>query len=144
MKRGPKHVWYDDSRAPVVVLTMPSKFDDAALTAALTAATRWLLEEVDAPFGFIADLQRPLAISPRQRKLVASAEAAYAHVDARFNAGQAFVVGSAISRGIVTALTWLSPPVYPYVVVSSIAEAFAWVEPQFDRFLAAHPHGRPT
>ena len=49
--------------------------------------------------------------------------------------------GSRFARGVITAVYWLSPPVYPVKVVGSRAEALEWLEPMFEAALAEFPDG---
>lgn len=138
---GPDHAWYETAPGPIVTIHFPPVFSDKELAGALAAVERWLLEEVDAPFGFIVDMQRPLSINSVQRRMMAAAEARYAHVDLRFNAGQALVVPTAISRGIVTAISWVSPPVYPIQTFADMDSAKIWVQEELRLGIADFPSG---
>jgi hypothetical protein len=140
MQRAPLHPWYSASKPPIIVMTFPDRTHDDELEAALRDVQRWL-EEVDQPFGFIVDMRRPLSISSVQRQMIAEVEKASSAKDRRFNAGQAVVVTNAVTRGIVTAISWMSPPVYPLKVVSSIERAWHWMLPQFATALAQFPDG---
>jgi hypothetical protein len=121
-------------------MTFPDQVHNDELRAALDDVQRWLAK-VDKPFGFIVDMRRPLAISSLQRHMIAEVEKASSEKDRRFNAAQAVVVTNAITRGIVTAISWMSPPVYPLKVLPSLEHAWAWVLPQFEAALAQFPHG---
>jgi hypothetical protein len=121
-------------------MTFPDQVHNDQLQAALDDVQRWLAT-VDKPFGFIVDMRRPLAISSLQRHMIAAVEKASSEKDRRFNAAQAVVVTNAITRGIITAISWMSPPVYPLKVVPSIERAWDWVLPQFEAALAQFPHG---
>jgi hypothetical protein len=140
MQVGPSHPWYGASKPPIIVMTFPERVANDELEAALHDVQRWLLE-VDRPFGFIVDMRRPLAISSVQRQMIAEVEKASAEKDRRYNAGQAIVVTNAIMRGIVTAISWMSPPIYPLRVVPSIEHAWHWMLPQFELAMAEYPDG---
>ena len=140
VQHAPVHAWYAASKPPIVVMTFPDQVHDDQLRAALADVQRWL-EKVDKPFGFIVDMRRPLAISSVQRQLIAEVEKASSAQDRRFNAAQAVVVTNAITRGIITAISWMSPPVYPLKIVPSLEHAWHWVLPQFEAALAQFPDG---
>jgi hypothetical protein len=122
-------------------MQFPARFSDEDLQEALRVVTAWLLNDVDAPFGFIADLGAVEAMSARRRSIMPAAERLYAHVDRAYNAGQAVVVASALMRGIITAVMWLSLPVYPLKVCAALAAAETFVEEQLRRGLSDYPHG---
>ncbi len=124
------------------MMRFPRSFSDQELAGALAVVKRWLLEEVDAPFGFIVDIQRPLSVSSVQRKMMAEAEATYADVDLRYNAGQAVVVPTGLARGIATAVYWVSPPVYPVRTFAEVSAAKAWVAEELAHGIADFPSGR--
>lgn len=142
MQFGPEHAWFDASRAPYIIMRVPAVVGDDMLEGALREVSRWLLEDVNALFSFVANFERPLKITARQRRMMANAERQYAHVDRTYNAGQAVIVQSPMTRGVLTAVYWLSPPVYPYAFFSDMESAFSWLVPQFEHFAAAYPNGR--
>lgn len=140
MQRAPLHSWFAASKPPIIVMTFPDQVHNDQLRAALDDVQRWLAE-VNEPFGFIVDMRRPLSISSTQRQMIAEVEKASSETDRRFNAAQAVVVTNAITRGIITAISWMSPPVYPLKIVPSIERAWHWVLPQFEAALAQYPDG---
>lgn len=119
----------------------PEVFNDSELDGALKAVHDWMLKEVDAPFGLVVDVQRPLAFSAVQRKMIADVEKSYRHVDRRYNGGQAVVVPTAVARGVLTAVYWLSPPVYPVQAVATLEEGLEWVENSLRTSLDDYPDG---
>ena len=46
---------------------------------------------------------------------------------AAYCAGYAFVIDSAVVRGILTAILWLAPMPAPHVVVSTVEEGERWL-----------------
>jgi len=44
-------------------------------------------------------------------------------------------------RGLVTAVTWASAPVFPYKVVGSLAEALVWTGVRLDEAIRDYPDG---
>ena len=141
MTQGPDHAWYENVKAPIIIMHFPDRFGDEELDGALKAVQHWLLKEVDAPFSFIADMRRPLSITSKQRKMMADYEQSYVDIDRRFNAGQAVIVSNPITRGFITAIYWMSPPIYPTRIVGSMSEALHWLEPHFERALKEFPAG---
>jgi hypothetical protein len=141
MTFGPKHSWFESQHAPIIIMRFPDHFRDDELEEALRAVTEWLLESVDRPFGFIVDMQRPLVVSAKQREMMAACEKAYAHVDRRYNGGQAVIVSNPLIRGVVTAIYWIAPPVYPVKTLASMAQAMSWLRPQLDAALKQFPNG---
>jgi hypothetical protein len=142
MTHGPAHSWFDGSRAPIIVMRFPEAvFSDEELAGALHAVQHWMLFQVDAPFGFIADLRHPLRVSAQQRRLLATAEASYRHVDRAYNAGQAVVVANPLARAVIRMVYRMTPPVYPVELVSTLDLALAWLEPFFLRAMTEFPDG---
>jgi hypothetical protein len=81
-----------------------------------------------APFAWVILADALLSSTAKQRKMFAAAEARMKEQDKKLCAGTAFVLTSAIARGAITAVYWLSPPVYPYTIVANEAAAVAWCE----------------
>ncbi|MEN9581926.1 MAG: hypothetical protein RJA70_4935, partial [Pseudomonadota bacterium] len=50
--------------------------------------------------------------------------------DLKWNAGSALVVPSAIARGIVTAVFWMTPPKFPHQAFAHRADALEWARNQ--------------
>lgn len=80
------------------------------------------------PFVCVIDASMMDVISAERRKRLAEMEVKYKPLDLRYNRGQAYVVASAPMRGAITALHWLSPPVYPTMTFKSFEEACAWAK----------------
>jgi hypothetical protein len=51
----------------------------------------------------------------------------------RGTAGLAFVIPSALVRGVLTAILWLQPLACPHVVTSSFDEGMRWARKQLER-----------
>ena len=75
------------------------------------------------------------------RKMMAEAEQSYAHVDLRYSAAQALVVPTALTRGIITAIAWISPLVYPTHTFAETATAKEWVSAELADALLDFPSG---
>jgi hypothetical protein len=46
-------------------MNFPKQLSDEELAGALAAVKHWLLNDVNAPFGFVADMGNPLGFTPR-------------------------------------------------------------------------------
>ncbi len=78
------------------------------------------------PFASVVDVSMLEVLSADRRKLLATMEEKYKPIDLRYNKGQAYVVASAAMRGAITALHWLSPPVYPTMTFKTFEEGLGW------------------
>lgn len=143
MRHGPNHPWYDDARAPIIEMHLPPVFSNEELEAALEAVKTWLLEEVNAPFGFVVHLEKPFVLSSLHRQMMAQYEKSYAHVDRKYNVAQAVIVPTTFARRALQAIYWLSPPVYPVRTFRDADAAWRWVESQLGMRAARHRHRHP-
>ena len=115
----------DQSRAPLYVVTFEGTATDAEFDKYL--ATMTLVVERQRKYGMIMDAMRSERPTSRQRKLQSEwLKDQDANLRA-YSAGTAFVIGSALVRGGLTAIFWLQPPSVPTTVVSTLAEAESWV-----------------
>ena len=115
----------DQSRAPLCVVTFEGTASDAEFEKYLATITN--VVERQRKIGMIFDALRADRPTSRQRQLQSEW---LRHQDANLRAystGTAFVIGSALVRGGLTAIFWLQPPSMPTTVVSTMAEADAWV-----------------
>jgi len=129
------HPWFSDERMPIYRWTFPSEATDEELSSALRAreelATRARYHTV-----WIIDMSNIRKAPATQRKAVAVHLKRFGEYGRRWNAGSALVVPSAWLRGLVTAVTWLSPPEFPYQVFSDPTEAERWARKQLAQRLA--------
>jgi len=140
MAFAPEHSWFALEAPAVVSLTFPPDTSDGNVAEAFASLTAWM-ERVDRPYMFLIRADRVLSLTATQRRLMAEAEQGYAHIERRFNAGQAVVIQSVVQRGIFTAFTWISPPVWPYEITASAADAFAWLDRQWEEVTVDYPDG---
>jgi len=104
---------------------------DAEMTDAL------LEEHIEAFGGFCERNRSPMAlvvlagsmlrISARQRRRLAEFEKRFEDHDRRYGVGVALVASNTIVRGLITAVFWLKPPVYPHRFFADRDEALAWL-----------------
>ena len=69
-----------------------------------------------------------LSTSAKQRKMFSEAEARMQPRDKLFCVGTAVALTAPVIRGVVTAIYWLTPRVYPYTRCKTAAEASTWAE----------------
>jgi len=125
----------DTSRLPVLVIRFDGAVDDAAFD-------RYLGESHELSAGrgqsdiyaMVIDSRNGGRPTPGQRHR--QNEFIKNHQDDLANrcAGAAFVITSAVGRGVLTALLWVQPMPYEHVVVGTLDEAEAWCRKR----LAAH------
>ena len=123
------HPWIDNSLAPIYICTPPKIIDDETLQALLDAQTKFFHSSTH-PYAFVLMVEHTTGFSAKQRATVAAMEKSVRAIEARRNKGQAYVLKNAFGRGLLQALQWLSPPVYPYKVVATRAEAINWASRQ--------------
>lgn len=107
------------------MITFDGAATDAEFDKYLEAVTN--IVERKRKFGLILDALRTERPTSRRRQLQSEW---LKHHDANLRAystGTAFVIGSALVRGGLTAIFWLQPPAMPTTVVSTLPEAEAWV-----------------
>lgn len=124
-----EHPWVDDTWAPLYIAATPAVIEDSTLEAFLQAQLLFLTH-ADHPYAWVAIFDRITSFSAKQRAMVAEAEKKTKLSERRWNAGQGYVLTSAFGRGVLKAMQWLSPPVYPYCVVETREEAMRWCTAQ--------------
>jgi len=125
------HPWLDVSTYPILVARYPanSNSPEAAVEVEnfYDAFCDWASRS-EAPYTVIADTTLIKTMpSALVRAAVARGEARTAAFEARRNKGTAIVVANHITRGVATAVYWLSPPAYPTRMVATFDAALAWV-----------------
>ena len=121
------HPWIDVVEPRLYRQTFPKLSSDTELEEFLVALEA-NVEAQRAPFAWVILADALLSSTAKQRKMFASAEERMKEQDKKLCAGTAFVLTSAIARGAITAVYWLSPPVYPYTIVAREETAIAWAQ----------------
>lgn len=121
------HPWISELAPSLFLQVIPPTFNDSEL-AAFVAALEVLVGSQRAPFAWVVMADAILSTSARQRKMMADADARMQPQDKKFCAGTAIVLTSSVARGVVTAVYWLTPPVYPYVICPTEAAGRAWAQ----------------
>ena len=125
MKQLLAHPWLSEPSPSLFYQAIPDSFTDAEREAFIV----WLeaLEGAQrSPIAWVVMADAMLSTSAKQRKMFSEAEARMQPQDERFCAGTAIVLSSPVIRGVVTAIYWLTPPVYPYTLCKTAPEAHAW------------------
>jgi hypothetical protein len=130
------HPWLDVSAYPILVVRYPASADrpEAAVEVQefYDAFCAWA-DSHQAPYTVIADTTAMKTIpSALVRAAVGKGEARTAEFEARLNQGTAVIVTNAITRGVATAVFWLSPPAYPMRLFTGFDDALAWVLTRLD------------
>jgi hypothetical protein len=128
---------FDESRWPVVVVTMPVEpLEGAAFTKYLADAQRYYTRGQH--FGFVFDIRNAPLMSASQRRMIADEIDRAAREFPTIRAVQGVVIASAMQRGIVKAINWLARQPAPTEVFATVEEAVAWVQKE----LRAAPAGK--
>ena len=111
---------------PFVVTTIIESMDEAETADYLAAFINDVVNR-RAPFVSIVDARRMTsAPSAKVRRMIADWEQANGDRGSRYNRGVAFVTESALIRGAMTALHWISPPKVPTTYHATMELAKAW------------------
>jgi hypothetical protein len=121
----PNHKWLYVIEAPLYGQKLPSDGTDEDLASMLAEVER-ITMTIKSPFGWVTDLSNLLQATARQRTLYAQSDNNLRTWDKLFCAGTAIVCAGAFTRGIVTAVHWVAPPVYPFKIFSNAREGETW------------------
>jgi hypothetical protein len=115
----------DATQVPLVRVTVEGRVSDADFRTYLLDSDR--LIAAGARYVLLYDLLRAEGVTALQRRL----QSEWIHKNEgtlhRLCLGAAFAIDSAIMRGTLTAILWISPLPFEHAVVPSIPEAEAWV-----------------
>ena len=121
----------DDSSWPVIVMHVPrGAHSDEAIQAILTRYKQLVLEHRE-PFVMINDLREASGVTQKQRAEMSSFLENELEV-ASYCRGAAMVFNSAMLRGMLTAILWVSRPPYPTRVFKTVEEARTWANGQIE------------
>ena len=116
----------DVTRFPVVLITlshMPALTSFAPHFAAIKA-----LAQARGPLYVVNDARSTVAgeFSSHHRKLAASEYDLFRTQCPGCVLAEAYVLSSAVARGVLTAVRWLAPPPWPTRTFSSLPDALTW------------------
>lgn len=119
------HPWIDVKDFPLLRQRYPANFSDSDLEAFIVSLQQ-VIPAIEQPFAWVVDVDAMVKSTAHQRKIMAESEKRMAEHDRMFCVGSALYVANPIIRGIVTAVFWLSPPVYPYTLVGDLKAGENW------------------
>lgn len=125
----PDHPWITQIEGPLYRQVLPRRATDQELALMLSEVER-ITKAMTSHYGWVADISHVAFASASQRQLYANSEKRLAHLDSRYCAGTGVCCKDALTRGIVTAVLWMSPPSYPLQVFGLVAEAEQWARRQ--------------
>ena len=113
---------------PIVLTTVDGDLDERELVPYFAEFQSRVLARAQL-FSSIVDATRiTSAPSARVRKLVADWEIEHGAVGEKYNVGVAIVTTSALVRGAMTAIQWISPPRVPTTYEATVPAAISWAE----------------
>lgn len=137
----PEHAWFSAKHAPVIHMRPPHDVTAEDHQTAREAIVKWMLDVVDRPYGYIVDLSERPDFNAYERKQWAIVEKKYAHIELLYSFGQAIIAPDAMTRGLMTAMYWISPAVYPTKLVKTVDAAFDYLQTQVENLGPQYPHG---
>jgi hypothetical protein len=123
------HPWFSNDLMPLYRWTFPSEATDEELRACLVAREDWAIR---ARYynAWVIDMSNITKAPATQRQALAEHLKRFGELSVRWYAGSALIVPSPWLRGLVTAVTWISPPRFPYQLFSESLEAESWAKQQ--------------
>ena len=124
-------VQMDVSRWPLVVARYPDVLDDASQEAHFDDI-RALLRRNER-YAILLDLRRVShGADAKQRRRYADFLEETSPDLARLCLGTAYLTESLLTRGVLTAVLWLKPPVYPHMITGDEGKAMEWLHQKLD------------
>ncbi len=129
------HPWFSNDLMPLYRWTFPSEATDDELRACLLARED-LANRSRYDTAWVIDMSNIARAPATQRKALGEHLKRFDEFGVRWNAGSALIVPTAWLRGLVTAVTWVSPPRFPSQLFSEPLEAESWAKKQLAAKLA--------
>jgi hypothetical protein len=122
-RRSQDGITIDESMWPLVIVTFAGSISDEHWREMFRSYDRFYARREK--FHVVNDgiSVRTAAVSASQRRFIAEAARAHADSSKRWCLGGATVLANAVARGIVTAITWVTPPAYKLTLHATLAEA---------------------
>jgi len=140
-KPGRSSIEVREDLAPLYVITFVGVPTDAQFDAYLEKLTR-ITTRIDSR-ALIYDASNAGGTPPSQRKKMAEWMKRYEAQVRAGTVGTAFVLPSAIMRGVLTAILWVQPMACPHHVVATMAEAKSWCNDRLKDRLGRSMHSDP-
>jgi len=125
----PEHEWISIIEAPLYGQVFPSHSGDDELERMLAEVER-ITKAIDGPLGWVTDVSNILHATARQRKMYADSDERLKFYDKKWCTGTAIICTGSFVRGVVTAIHWMTPPVYPFKVFGSRRDGELWARQQ--------------
>jgi hypothetical protein len=118
---------FDERQWRAVVVTPPTQaLVDAAFEKYLADVARYY--ERGQPFGPVFDIRHAAPLNATQRRRIDEEIDHQARDCPTIRVVQSIVIASAVQRGIVSVITWLSKQAVPTVVHATVDDAVAWAK----------------
>src|SRR5689334_13107780 len=118
---------FDESRWPVVVVTPPAHpLEGAAFEKYLVDVSRYYKR--GQAFGLVFDIRRAPPLNAAQRRRISEEIDRSATEYPAIRVVQGIVLASAVQRGIVSAITWLTKQPVTTAVFADVDEAVIWAQ----------------
>jgi hypothetical protein len=125
---------YDESEWPIFIVTLPrAPLSAPAFQAHLDRCGEPYKRRK--PFCMLITGDHP-PLSALQRKAVADAMKEHSRRYPGLMLGCAIINRSAFTRGVITAVTWLAKPAYPFAVFPDAPKAKAWLSQLYTAAIA--------
>jgi hypothetical protein len=132
------HPWIDQSRAPLYEMNFPKQATLEEVASLCGARERWA-QRANYRVAWVVNLAGILEATARQRTLFSEHLKRFEPHDVAYNQGSALFVPNAFVRGIVTAIFWMKPPLFPNECFSTIEEARTWAEEKLNARVTSLP-----
>jgi hypothetical protein len=118
---------FDESRWPIIVITLPAvALDGDAFEKYLADVSQYYGRGQS--FGLVFDIRQAPPLSAPQRRRISEEIDRSAREHAAIRVVQGIVIVSAVQRGIVKAINWLTRQPVETSVFGSVDEAVSWAE----------------
>ncbi len=131
MSERPGTITIDESLKPIYVVSFEGVPTDAEFETYLKRLGAITEKQHDKALVF--DATHSGTTPPSHRKRMAEWMKQYDSLIRQRTAGCAFVLPSAIQRGMLTAILWLQPMACPHAIVGTRDEALAWVKKELGK-----------
>lgn len=128
MNPGPiDHPWMDSSESPLYYFAFPPAAELAEVEAFAKAREDWS-RGVQGQVAFVCDLSKVdySAVTPLHRKTFTDHMKRFKAFEVEHTAAVGFVARGKMLRGLVTAVFWLVPAVFPHKTFEKAEDARAW------------------
>ena len=116
---------FDESRWPVVIVTPPpTPLDEAGLEAHCKQAFGYF--ERGQSFAWVFDVRKAAQLTASQRRIIAEATDASRMRHPDLSCAAAVILSSAVQRGVVKAINWMTRQPVPTEVFATVEQGVAW------------------